>query len=47
MRFRLGEFAVLCDIEQMLHQVEVKKTDRDALRFYRGNHLAKLSLITR
>ena len=30
MRFRLGEFAVL---EQILYQVKVKGTDREALRF--------------
>ena len=33
MRFRLGEFAVVGDIEQMFHQVKVRETDRDTLRF--------------
>ena len=33
MRFRIGEFAVVGDIEQMFHQLKVRKTVRDALRF--------------
>ena len=33
MRFGLGEFAVVGDIEQILHQVKVRETDRDALHF--------------
>ena len=33
LRFRINEFAVMGDIEQMLHQVNVPTTDRDALRF--------------
>ena len=33
LRFRINEFAVMGDIEQMFHQVNVPTTDRDALRF--------------
>ena len=33
LRYRINEFAVMGDIEQMLHQVNVTTTDRDALRF--------------
>ena len=33
MRFCLGEFVVVGDIEQMFHQVKVRETHRDALRF--------------
>ena len=33
LRYRINEFAVMGDIEQMLHQVNVPTTDRDALRF--------------
>ena len=33
LRFRINEFAVMGNIEQMLHQVNVPTTDRDALRF--------------
>ena len=29
----MNEFAVMVDIEQMLHQVNVRTTDRDALQF--------------
>ena len=32
-QFRLGKYAVTADIEQMFHQVKVKKSDKDALRF--------------
>ena len=32
-QFRLGKYAVTADIEQMFHQVKVKKSDQDALRF--------------
>ena len=31
--FRINKFAVMGDIEQMFHQVNVPTTDRDALRF--------------
>ena len=31
-RFRLGQFAVTSAIEQMFHQLRVRKEDRDALR---------------
>ena len=33
MRFYLGEFAVVGDIEQMFHRLKVRETDKDALRF--------------
>ena len=33
LRFRMNEFAVIGDIEQMFHQVNVQNTDRDASRF--------------
>ena len=33
LQFRINEFAVMEDIEQMFHQVNVPTTDRDALRF--------------
>ena len=33
MRFHFGKFPVIGDIEQMFHQVKVKETDRNALRF--------------
>ena len=33
LRFRINEFAVMGDIEQMFHQVNVPATDRDSLRF--------------
>ena len=32
-QFRLGKYAVTADIEQMFHQIKVKKSDQDALRF--------------
>ena len=32
-QFRLGKYAVTADTEQMFHQIKVKKSDRDALRF--------------
>ena len=32
-RFRLGKFAVTNDIEQIFHQLHVRKEDRDALQF--------------
>ena len=32
-RFRLGQFAVTSDIEQMFHQVRVREEDRDVLLF--------------
>ena len=32
-QFRPGKYAVTADIEQMFHQVKVKKSDQDALRF--------------
>ena len=32
-QFRLGKYAVTADIEQTFHQVKVKKSDQDALRF--------------
>ena len=32
-RFRLGQFAVISDIEQMFHQVRGREEGRDALRF--------------
>ena len=32
-RFRLGQFAVTSDIEQMFHLVRVREEDRDARRF--------------
>ena len=31
--FRLGQFAVISDIEQMFHQVRGREEGRDALRF--------------
>ena len=33
LRFRMNEFTVIGDIEQMFHQVNVPTTDKDALRF--------------
>ena len=33
LRFRINEFAVMGDIEQMFHQVSGPTTDRDTLRF--------------
>ena len=33
LRFRKNEFAVMSDIEKMFHQVGVKRSDRDSLRF--------------
>ena len=33
LRFRMIEFAVMGDNEQMFHQVNVRTTDRDALQF--------------
>ena len=38
LRFRINEFAVMGDIEQMFHQVNVPTTDRDALRFLWRNN---------
>ena len=35
-QFRLGKYAVTADIEQMFHQIKVKKSDQDALRFLWG-----------
>ena len=32
-RFRLGQFAVTKDIEQMFHHLQVRKDDQDALQF--------------
>ena len=32
-QFRLGKYAVTADIEQIFHQVKVKKRDQDVLRF--------------
>ena len=32
-RFRLGQFTVTSDIEQMFHQVRVREEDRAALQF--------------
>ena len=32
-QFRLGKCAVTADTEQMFHQIKVKKSDQDALRF--------------
>ena len=29
----MGQYAVIADIEQMFHQLKVKKSDQDALRF--------------
>ena len=34
LRFRINEFAVIRDIDQMFHQVNVPTTDRDPLRFF-------------
>ena len=33
LRFRMNEFAVMADIKQMFHQVNVPTTDKDALQF--------------
>ena len=33
LRFKINEFAVMGNIEQMLYQVNVPATDRDAFRF--------------
>ena len=33
LRFRRDKFAVMADIEQMYHQIKVKESDQDALRF--------------
>ena len=35
-QFRLGKYAVTADIEQMFHQIKVKKSDQDALHFLWG-----------
>ena len=40
-RFREGKYAIMADIEQMFHQIEVKKSDRDALRFVWRNHVTQ------
>ena len=33
LRFLRNKFAVMADIEQMYHQIKVKESDQDALRF--------------
>ena len=33
MRFRTGKIAATSDIQQMFHQITVRKADQDALRF--------------
>ena len=32
-RFRLGKYTVIADIEQMFHQLKVRESDQDGLRF--------------
>ena len=33
LKFRRGKFAVMVDNEQMYHQIKVKESNKDALRF--------------
>ena len=33
-RFRIGQFDVTSDIDQMFHQPRVREEDRDALQFF-------------
>ena len=37
LRFRRDNFAAMADIEQMYHQIKVKESDQDALRFVWSN----------
>ena len=37
LRFRRDKFAAMADIEQMYHQIKVKESDQDALRFVWSN----------
>lgn len=42
-RFREGRYALMADIEQMFHQVQVRPADRDALRVvWRNNNIDKI-----
>ena len=45
--FRLGQFVVTSDIEQMFHQVHVKQEDRDAPQFCGGKALKATSMTTK